>query len=95
MTKITHHKGYEKVALSKIENGKTKQKAFFVHRLVAIAFIDNPENKEQVNHKDGNKFNNCVENLEWVTNSENMNHAKINNLNLKVRNLIIKTTYYI
>ena len=85
MTKITHRKGYEKVPLSKIENGKTKQKAFFVHRLVAIAFIDNPENKEQINHKDGNKVNNCVENLEWVTNSENMKHAKINNLNLKAR----------
>lgn len=51
------------------------RKAFLVHRLVAFHFIYNPLNKKYVNHKDGNKLNNNVDNLEWVTNSENMKHA--------------------
>ncbi len=53
-----------------------KLKCFKVHRLIAIAFIPNELNLSQVNHKDGDRYNNNVNNLEWVTQSENMQHAK-------------------
>ena len=66
-----HHKGYVKAQLRK----EDKLKAFFVHRLVAQAFIPNPEGKPQVNHKDGDKLNNTVSNLEWTTQSENLKHS--------------------
>ena len=67
---------YFMVSLSK--GGKVKK--VLVHRLVAEAFIPNPDNLPQVNHKDGNVQNNAVWNLEWVTNAENTIHAYENQL---------------
>ena len=74
---FTTDKGYMYVKLW--INNKTR--AAFIHRLVATAYIPNPDNKPDVNHKDGNKHNNSVENLEWVTKSENMIHAYQTGLN--------------
>lgn len=68
-------KGYATIA-TKV-NGKNY--CFRVHRLVAIAFIDNVENKSEVNHKDSDKLNNSIDNLEWVTPKENIHHSIINN----------------
>jgi hypothetical protein len=55
-------------------------KVYYLHRLITIAFISNPEKKEQVNHKDGNKLNNSLDNLEWMTNQENQIHKFKNGL---------------
>lgn len=52
-----------------------KKHRLTIHRIVCENFIDNPEDKKYVNHKDGNKLNNHVDNLEWVTASENMKHS--------------------
>ncbi len=60
-----------------------KGKRFGIHRLVAENFIPNPENKAEVNHKDGNTFNNHIDNLEWVTRSENIRHSFKNPLRKK------------
>lgn len=75
--------GYLRVSF---KNPNGKQQEHFIHRLVAELFIPNPENKPCVNHKDGNKLNNSVSNLEWCTHSENEKHSlyhlgKINKLN--------------
>lgn len=63
--------GYLKVTLRKNGNGAN----VMIHRIVALAFVPNPEHKPQINHKNGNKLDNRAENLEWVTRSENQLHA--------------------
>lgn len=64
------YNGYAQVKLQINSTSKGQT----IHRLVAIAFIPNIENKPQVNHKDGNKLNNQASNLEWITPSENIKH---------------------
>lgn len=67
----TNKRGYKRATL--IRNNEREKK--LVHRIVAETFIPNPDNKQQVNHIDGNKENNSVENLEWCSNIENIHHA--------------------
>lgn len=73
LKQCTHRDGYKRVALCK--NGKRKY--YFVHRLVAIAFISNPHNYKEVNHKDECKSNNNMNNLEWCTREYNLNYGTI------------------
>lgn len=81
--------GYLKLNL--IKNGK--KSGYLVHRLVATAFIKNPQNKPFVNHKNGNKLDNSVDNLEWCTAYENMQHAKdVLKLNISSKPVICLTT---
>lgn len=65
--------GYKKIFLRK----NKQRKSYFVHRLVAIAFIPNPNNLPIINHKDENPSNNCVENLEWCTSQYNMTYGTV------------------
>lgn len=75
--KPTDLRGYKRCHL-RIDG---KGKSMLVHRVVAITFLDNPENFKEVNHKNGIKHDNRVENLEWVTRERNMSHAFQNGLN--------------
>lgn len=68
--------GYMFICLSK----GNKRQCKYVHRMVAEAFLPNPNNLPQVNHKDENKLNNCVENLEWCTNEYNINYGSRNSI---------------
>ena len=72
--------GYLFVILHK--NGANKH---YLHRLVALAFIENPENKRTVNHMDGCKTNNFIHNLEWATDSENTQHSFDNGLQKAIK----------
>lgn len=72
----TNSKGYKRIMLHK--EGKHYRRR--VHRLVAEAFVQNPDKKSQINHIDGNKANNSYDNLEWCTQQENLDHAMKNGL---------------
>ena len=89
--KASNKSGYYCVGLS---NKKTK--TISVHQLVAKAFINNPENKSQINHKDKNSLNNCLENLEWCSNKENSIHRskgvkQTTNQNLEIYRINLNT----
>ena len=71
-------KGYKYVQLYDL---KSNYKKFYLHRLIAIHFIPNPNNYPQINHIDGNTLNNSIDNLEWCTLSENLKHAWRTGLN--------------
>lgn len=76
--------GYRQYNLGK----SGKQKTYRIHRLVALHFISNPENKEQVNHKNGIKYDNRVENLEWATASENERHSHKNGYKKNIKKCV-------
>lgn len=95
-----HNQGYLQVSLSK----NNKKTTFKIHRLIAIYFIDNPNNYKIINHVDGNKLNNSIENLEWCTSKHNNEHAyklglrfmtskNLNILNKKVINIETNIVY--
>lgn len=67
--------GYLKVAL------RSNNKVYYyrVHKLVAMTYLDNPNNLSEINHKDFNRINNCLENLEWISHDDNMLYSKIAN----------------
>lgn len=69
--KGSNNKGYKMAHISKDKVSH----ALLIHRMVAMAFIPNPDNKPHVNHIDGSRNNNCVDNLEWCTHKENIQHA--------------------
>jgi DNA-directed RNA polymerase specialized sigma24 family protein len=86
-----HANKYYYRAVVKLFKDKIK-KDFKVHRLVAQAFIPNPHNKPNINHKDGNPLNNKVENLEWCTQQENIDHAINTDLTIRTINTIDRDT---
>ena len=72
LTQFDDGRGYKHV---KLYDGKGNPKSFTVHKIVAITFIENFNNYIEVNHIDHEKHNNCVDNLEWTTRSENIKHS--------------------
>lgn len=82
--------GYYVTDLS--SNGKSKRQ--YLHRLLALNFLDNPNNFNVVNHLDGNKLNNDLSNLEWTTHSGNLIHAYRTGLNVRKRAMTIEEAKY-
>lgn len=82
----TDRNGYKRVSLYKDKTCKT----WLVHRLVAIAFIDNPNHFDIINHIDGNPGNNSIENLEWCDSKHNVNHAFNNGLMTSSKRITLK-----
>lgn len=87
LSQNTHHKNKYMSVMFKVMGN---HKRLTVHSLVANAFLENINNLPEVNHKDGNKSNNHVDNLEWVSKSENCNHAIITGLRKATKVLAIK-----
>lgn len=74
---LNRKRGYYYVA---VQDGNNRRKNYILHRIIALLFIPNPENKPCINHKNGIKSDNRIENLEWCTFSENQKHAFKNGL---------------
>jgi hypothetical protein len=84
LKQVLGNRGYLRVSLI---NNKIK-KTFLVHRLIAMSFLENTDNKPYINHLDGNKLNNRLDNLEWCTEKENDNHARSNGLKVQNKPII-------
>lgn len=85
IVKVNKCSRYYKYTLQ--NKNSNKKRTTSIHRLVAEAFIPNPDNLPQVNHIDGNRYNNNINNLEWCSASENVRHAQ-NKLNKIVKNVM-------
>lgn len=96
MKPVEHpYSGYYKIRLKHSPESK-KVDTLYLHRIVALHFIDNPENKPEVNHNDGNKKNCTVYNLAWMTREENMRHAQMHGLgNVKLKPIEAQSIFYL
>lgn len=87
--------GYALVTLTHTDpKHRPRQSTFTVSKLVAMAYLPNPEGYKEVNHKDGNKLNNHVSNLEWCSRKDNIIHSVDNNLRKNLQPIICDGKYY-